>query len=83
VRLDGERARSLFEPVTLFPVARALRSDEGAPLGKVSSFLSGLAARVPFMDFRNAPHAAWPDFDAYTPGGHIGHWPTPLLFGIP
>jgi hypothetical protein len=44
-RLDGERARLLFEPVTLFPVARALRSDQGAPLGEVFSFLSGLYFR--------------------------------------
>jgi hypothetical protein len=44
-RLNGERARLLFEPVTLFPVARALRSDEGAPLGEVFSFLSGLYFR--------------------------------------
>jgi hypothetical protein len=44
-RLDGERARLLFEPVTLFPVAQALRSDAGAPLGEVFSFLSGLYFR--------------------------------------
>src|SRR5262245_23606495 len=44
-RLDGERARLLFEPVTLFPVARVLRSDGGAPLGEVFSFLSGLYFR--------------------------------------
>jgi hypothetical protein len=44
-RLDGERARLLFEPVTMFPVARALRSDEGAPIGDVFSFLSGLYFR--------------------------------------
>jgi hypothetical protein len=44
-RLNGERARLLFEPVTMFPVARALRSDEGAPLGEVFSFLSGLYFR--------------------------------------
>jgi hypothetical protein len=44
-RLDGERARLLFEPVTLFPVAQALRSDEGATLGEVFSFLSGLYFR--------------------------------------
>jgi hypothetical protein len=44
-RLDGERARLLFNPVTLFPVARALRSHEGAPIGEVFSFLSGLYFR--------------------------------------
>jgi hypothetical protein len=44
-RLDGPRARLLFEPVTPFPVARSLRSAEGAPLGEVFSFLSGLYFR--------------------------------------
>jgi hypothetical protein len=44
-RLDGERARLLFKPVTLFPVARGLRSEEGAPIGEVFSFLCGLYFR--------------------------------------
>src|SRR5215203_2835314 len=44
-RLDGARARMLFHPVTMFPVARALRSTEGAPIGDVFSFLSGLYFR--------------------------------------
>src|SRR5688572_19032470 len=44
-RLDGERARLLFEPVTMFPVAAALRAPNGASLGKVFSFLSGLYFR--------------------------------------
>lgn len=44
-RLDGERARMLFEPRTLFPLARALRSREGAAIGDVFSFLSGLYFR--------------------------------------
>ena len=44
-RLDGARARMLFHPVTMFPVARALRSVEGAPIGEVFSFLSGLYFR--------------------------------------
>src|SRR4051794_29634697 len=44
-RLDGARARMLLHPVTMFPVARALRSVEGAPIGDVFSFLSGLYFR--------------------------------------
>lgn len=44
-RLDGERARLLFHPVTMFPVARALHSREGAPIGAVFAFLSGLYFR--------------------------------------
>lgn len=44
-RLDGERARLLFRPEASFPLARALRSSEGAPLGDVFRFLSGLYFR--------------------------------------
>jgi hypothetical protein len=44
-RLDGERARLLFRPATMFPVARALHSGEGAPIGEVFKFLSGLYFR--------------------------------------
>src|SRR5215208_3520726 len=44
-RLDGPRARLLFQPVTMFPVARELRSAEGAPIGRVFSFVSGLYFR--------------------------------------
>src|SRR5947208_2915930 len=44
-RLDGKRARLLFRPVTMFPVARALHSTAGAPIGEIFSFLSGLYFR--------------------------------------
>jgi hypothetical protein len=44
-RLDGERARLLFHPATMFPLARALDSGEGATIGEVFSFLSGLYFR--------------------------------------
>ena len=44
-RLDGERARLLFHPATMFPLARALHSGGGATLGEVFSFLSGLYFR--------------------------------------
>jgi hypothetical protein len=44
-RLDGERARLLFHPVTMFPLARALHSGGGATIGEVFSFLSGLYFR--------------------------------------
>ena len=44
-RLDGERARLLFHPATMFPLARALHSGEGATIGEVFSFLSGLYFR--------------------------------------
>jgi hypothetical protein len=41
-RLDGERARLLFRPASMFPLARALHSGEGATF---FSFLSGLYFR--------------------------------------
>ncbi len=44
-RLNGKRAHLLFHPVTMFPVARALHSTEGAPIGEIYSFLSGLYFR--------------------------------------
>ena len=44
-RLDGQRGKLLFAPVTLFPVARALREREGCPIGDVFRFVSGLYFR--------------------------------------
>src|SRR3954454_22197373 len=44
-RLDGNRAQLLFHPVTMFPVARALHSTAGAPIGEIFTFLSGLYFR--------------------------------------
>ena len=42
---SGERARLVFNPHAQFPLALALRSPEGAPLGDVFTFLSGLYFR--------------------------------------
>ena len=44
-RLDGARARLLFNPDAAFPLARALGTRDGAPLSDVFSFLSGLYFR--------------------------------------
>ena len=41
----GIRARVVLNPSAQFDLARRLRSDEGAPLGEVFSFLSGLYFR--------------------------------------
>ena len=41
----GKRAALLFNPRADFIVAQRVRSDEGAPLGEVFSFLSGLYFR--------------------------------------
>jgi hypothetical protein len=44
-RLDGARARMLFEPRASFPVAAGLRRREGVPIGEVFRFVSGLYFR--------------------------------------
>jgi hypothetical protein len=44
-RLDGERGKLLFQPATLFPVARALRTRDGCAIGEVFRFVSGLYFR--------------------------------------
>ena len=41
----GKRAALLFNPQAEFTVAERVRSDDGAPLGEVFSFLSGLYFR--------------------------------------
>jgi len=41
----GERAQMVMSPRASFPLARQLRTPEGAPLGEVFSFLSGLYFR--------------------------------------
>ncbi len=44
-RLDGERAKMIFQPRSNFAVASALRTRTGAPIGEVYKFLSGLYFR--------------------------------------
>ena len=44
-RLDGQRAQLVFRAAAMFPLAQALRTDEGAELGEVFRFLSGLYFR--------------------------------------
>ena len=62
-RLDGARGKLLFAPVTLFPIARALRTREGCPIGEVFAFVSGLYFRGKLAyanAFGRAPEgAAW------------------------
>src|SRR5688572_23694223 len=41
----GKRAELVFNPAASFPLAHALRSPDGAALGEVFSFLSGLYFR--------------------------------------
>lgn len=44
-RCDGERAKLLLNPKAAFPLAVQLRAGDGAELGEVFSFLSGLYFR--------------------------------------
>ncbi len=44
-RLDGIRARAIFEPRRAGDIARALRTREGVPIGEVFKMLSGLYFR--------------------------------------
>jgi hypothetical protein len=44
-RLDGPRAKMLFEPRTSFTVAAGLRRREGIAIGQVFAFVSGLYFR--------------------------------------
>lgn len=56
--LGGQRARLLFSDRAAFPLAQRVRSAEGAPLGDVFSFVSGLYFRgkIAYADaFGRAP----------------------------
>jgi hypothetical protein len=44
-RTDGKRASMAMNPTAKFELARQLRSDVGASIGDVFSFLSGLYFR--------------------------------------
>lgn len=57
VRLSGERGRLLLREGSETPLARALRSAGGAPLGEVFSFVSGLYFRGKAAYARRFAHA--------------------------
>ena len=44
-RCDGRRTKALLSPKAAFPLAAQLREPEGAPIGDVFAFLSGLYFR--------------------------------------
>jgi hypothetical protein len=44
-RCDGKRAKILLNPAATFPLAMRLREPDGAPIGEVFAFLSGLYFR--------------------------------------
>lgn len=70
--LNGKRGQMLFNSEARFELAKALRSSEGAPLGDVYSFVSGLyfrgKASYAAKFARSAlPPGAW----VMTPGGGL------------
>jgi hypothetical protein len=66
----GERAQLVLSPRASFPLARQLRTADGAPLGEVFSFLSGLYFRGKLAYARAfaAPPPAVPGVLVITPG---------------
>ena len=72
-RLDGRRAEVLMNPEAEFSLAQSLRSSEGAPLGTVFSFLSGLYFRgkaTYAREFARGPKAL-PNAFVITAGGGL------------
>lgn len=71
-KLNGKRGNMLFKPEARFELAQALRSRDGAALGDVYSFLSGLyfrgkAAYATKFASSATPPGAW----VITPGGGL------------
>src|SRR5262252_4747245 len=61
-RLDGIRAQLLFRPKTSFALSASLRQPEGAPIGEVFRFLSGLYFRGKLAygtRFARPPESVW------------------------
>src|SRR4051812_41724201 len=70
--LNGKRGKMLLNPEARFELAKALRGPEGAPLGDVYSFVSGLYFRgkaryAARFAGRDVPPGAW----VITPGGGL------------
>jgi hypothetical protein len=66
----GKRAALLFNDRAEFDIAKRVRSEEGAPLGEVFSFLSGLYFRGKFIYarvFENPPPHRAPGVHIITP----------------
>lgn len=70
---SGERAALVFHPRARFEIARRLRTPEGAPLGEVFSFLSGLYFRGKLTYAREfaRPPAGAPGVLVITSGGGL------------
>jgi len=67
----GTRAKQALSPNARFPLAAALRSREGAPLGDLFSFVSGLYFRGKLTYARRFARPAEPDNPIVGDGIHI------------
>ncbi len=67
----GSRAKQALSPNATFPLAVALRSPDGAPLGDVFSFMSGLYFRGKLTYARRFAKPAEPDNPIVASGIHI------------
>ena len=67
----GTRARQALSPNATFALAAALRSSEGAPLGELFSFVSGLYFRGKLTYARRFARPAEPDNPVVGSGIHI------------
>jgi len=79
--LGGERAALLISPRAAFPLAARVRSREGAPLGEVMSFLSGLYFRGKLaygLAFAAPPSSRCPGVLVITPDRGLQPPETPL-----
>src|SRR6185436_18198545 len=76
----GERAQLVLSPRASFPLARQLRTADGAPLGEVFSFLSGLYFRGKLAYARAfaAPPPALPGVLVITPAEGLRPPEVPL-----
>jgi hypothetical protein len=67
----GKRAKQALSPKAMFALARALRSPEGAPLGDLFSFMSGLYFRGKLTYARRFARLIEPDDPIVGAGIHI------------
>lgn len=76
-RCDGKRAKMLLNPAATFELARRVRTPEGAPIGEVFAFLSGLYFRgkLAYATAFGDPIGGFvitTDRGLVSPGQHIG-----------
>lgn len=81
-RCDGVRARQVLRGE--FELARRIRSAEGAPLGEIFSFMSGLYFRGKLIYSRTfaRPPAGLPGVMVITPGAGLVPPETPIGLGV-